>query len=583
MATAKTGVSGLARLVWQDLQPTPGRLAQSWRVAVLCALMVLLAMNYGIPESAVSCFVIFFVMKSDAGESSVLALALVVLVSIVVLLMVPLIQVTIQYPAWRLLAMVLTSFVLLFLGVASKLGPLGGIIALVIAFVLTLLGYVPFGEIATRAVLYAWLMTCAPMGLVLIFNLCFGLYPHKVLRRELAARLRLSAQGLIGQADTQDLWDELAFGVSAQQKRLGWIRLFHLRPAQEQAELDQAILNTYRALLAVAVLRDQHLDNEQATAFAQMCERSAQDIEQGRLPQMNDLPELSASSSLAEQDLRDALLALSGAVSIGKADPEHGSFMVPDAFSNPVYQHHALKATAAAVLCYLIYSAADWQGIHTAMITCYVAALGSTGETVHKLTLRIVGCLLGAALGFITILFVMPHLLDIGGLMVVVFLVSLLGAWVFYGPERISYAGIQIAFAFYLVTLQGFGPSFDLDSARDRVIGILLGNAVMYVMFTQIWPVSIAGSVRQRLAKASDSLSGLGSLWQERPAQAVQQSASVAQELSAAKYGLALMHLEPERLRPDQQQAQDMQRQWQQLRQQFIGQAYMPVSRHRSD
>jgi len=137
---------------------------------------------------------------------------------------------------------------------------------------------------------------------VLIFNLCFGLYPHKVLRRELAARLRLSAQGLMGQADTQDLWDELALGVSAQQKRLGWIRLFHLRPAQEQAELDQAILNTYRALLAVAVLRDQHLDNEQATAFAQMCERSAQDIEQGRLPQMDDLPELSASSSLAEQD-----------------------------------------------------------------------------------------------------------------------------------------------------------------------------------------------------------------------------------------------------------------------------------------
>jgi multidrug resistance protein MdtO len=202
---------------------------------------------------------------------------------------------------------------------------------------------------------------------------------------------------------------------------------------------------------------------------------------------------------------------------------------------------------------------------------------------VHKLALRIVGCLLGAALGFITILFVMPHLLDLGGLMVVVFLVSLLGAWVFYGPERISYAGIQIAFAFYLVTLQGFGPSFDLDSARDRVIGILLGNAVMYVMFTQIWPVSIAGSVRQRLAKASDSLMGLAALWQERPAQAVQQSASVAQELSAAKYGLALMQLEPARLRPDEQQAQDMQSQWQTLRQQFITQAYMPVSSHPSD
>src|SRR5690606_12089574 len=233
-------------------------------------------MNYGIPESAVSCFVIFFVMKSDAGESSVLALALVVLVSLVVLLMVPLIQFTIEYPALRLLAMVLTSFALLFLGVASKLGPLGGIIALVIAFVLTLLGYVPVGEIATRALLYAWLMASAPMGLVLVFNLCFGLYPHKVLRRELGARLRLAARGLEGRADAQALWAELALGVTEQQKRLGWVRLFHLLPAQRQEELDQAILNTYRVLLAVAVLREADADPAQGLALARACEQGAQ-------------------------------------------------------------------------------------------------------------------------------------------------------------------------------------------------------------------------------------------------------------------------------------------------------------------
>lgn len=579
MATASASPSGLWRVLLQNLRPTPGRLALSWRVAALCALMVMLAMNYGIPESAVSCFVIFFVMKSDSGESSVLALALVVLVSLVVLLMVPLIQFTIEYPALRLLAMVLTSFALLFLGVASKLGPLGGIIALVIAFVLTLLGYVPVGEIATRALLYAWLMASAPMGLVLVFNLCFGLYPHKVLRRELGARLRLAARGLDGRADAQALWAELALGVAEQQKRLGWVRLFHLLPARRQEELDQAILNTYRVLLAVAVLREADADPAQGLALARACEQGAQALEQGLAPQAVDLPAPPADGGPAALELHQALQSLAGVTPIGRADPPREPFFVPDAWTNPIYQHHALKATAAAVLCYLIYSALDWQGIHTAMITCYVAALGSTGETVHKLALRIAGCLAGAALGFLTVLFIMPHLVDIGGLMAVVFLVSLLGAWVFYGPERISYAGIQIAFAFYLVTLQGFGPSFDLDSARDRVMGILLGNTVMYLMFTLVWPVSIVGSVRRRLAGAAQGLAGLGELWSRRPAQAVQQSAGVAQDLSAARYGLALVKLEPQGLRPEPQAVQALTEQWEQLREQFLQGADATVSR----
>lgn len=570
MATVESRLSALGRAVWQDLQPAPGRLAVSWRVAALCALMVMLAMTYGIPESAVSCFVIFFVMKSDSGESSVLALALVVLVSLVVLVMVPLIQFSIESSALRLLVMAISSFALLFLGVASKLGPLGGIMALVIAFVLTLLGYVPVGEIATRALLYAWLMASAPMGLVLLFNLFFGLYPHKVLRRELAARMRLAASALLDQADAQALWADLALGVAVQQKRLLWVRLFHLVPAQEQAILEPAILNTYRILLAVAALREQDLTNEQGQDWAQACRQWALDLEQGRVPDVGVLP-ASPQGAGAAMDLWLALEALAGGGATDKADPPREPFLASDAWTNPMYQHHALKATAAAVLCYLLYSAMDWQGIHTAMITCYVAALGSTGETVHKLALRIVGCLLGAALGFLTVLFVVPHLVDIGALMVVVFVVSLLGAWVFYGPERISYAGIQIAFAFYLVVLHGFGPSLDLDSARDRVMGVLLGNTVMYLVFTQVWPVSIAASVRRRLEQAAQGLRVLGSLRRDHPAQATQQAACVAQDLQASRYGLELMRLEPKGLRPDLSAEQAMQAQWTDLHARFQG------------
>jgi multidrug resistance protein MdtO len=102
-------------------------------------------------------------------------------------------------------------------------------------------------------------------------------------------------------------------------------------------------------------------------------------------------------------------------------------FVAPDALHNPAYIRFALKTTAA-VICFLIYTAIDWQGIHTAMITCYVAALGTTGETVHKLALRITGCLIGAAIDVAAIFWVIPHIDGVGALMVRVFLGYLVGA-----------------------------------------------------------------------------------------------------------------------------------------------------------
>lgn len=121
-----------------------------------------------------------------------------------------------------------------------------------------------------------------------------------------------------------------------------------------------------------------------------------------------------------------------------------GSFFVENAFTDPVHQQFALKTTMASVICYLVYTAMDWQDIHTAMITCYVAALGSTGETVHKLALRIVGCLIGALLGMLSLIFIVPFMSDIGQLMVLVFTALMLSAWVSSGSERIAYAGIQM-------------------------------------------------------------------------------------------------------------------------------------------
>jgi len=46
-------------------------------------------------------------------------------------------------------------------------------------------------------------------------------------------------------------------------------------------------------------------------------------------------------------------------------------------------------------------------------------------------------------------------------------------------------------------------------TARDRTIGILFGNIVIFAIFTTIWPVSVANVVRTNLAKALEQLAAL--------------------------------------------------------------------------
>jgi multidrug resistance protein MdtO len=183
--------------------------------------------------------------------------------------------------------------------------------------------------------------------------------------------------------------------------------------------------------------------------------------------------------------------------------------LAADAFTNPEYVRFALKVTLAVMVCYFVMSMTNWPGIHTCIITAFFVSLGTVGDTLHKATLRFVGCLIGAGLGLGAILLLMPRMTDLGDLFLLLAPITLLAAWVGYGSERISYAGWQIGLAFYLVVLQGYGPTISMYTARDRTIGILFGNLVVFVIFTTIWPVSVANVVRTHLARALEQLATL--------------------------------------------------------------------------
>jgi multidrug resistance protein MdtO len=148
----------------------------------------------------------------------------------------------------------------------------------------------------------------------------------------------------------------------------------------------------------------------------------------------------------------------------------------------------AFKVTLAAMTCYIFYTGVDWSGIHTAFITCCFIALESTGATLRKGWLRLSGCLAGGALGFTSILFLVPRMETIASLSLLVAVVSALAGWVAAGSPRIAYAGLQMAFAFYLSLFQGFAPGTELDIIRDRLVGIILGIVVTSIVFRYLWP-----------------------------------------------------------------------------------------------
>jgi multidrug resistance protein MdtO len=166
--------------------------------------------------------------------------------------------------------------------------------------------------------------------------------------------------------------------------------------------------------------------------------------------------------------------------------PEH--FFNRDAFTNPAHLQFALRGTLAAMVCYVTYTAIDWPGLSTAVATCFITALSTIGSSRQKQILRLGGAFIGGfVFGMGAQVFVLPHLDTIAGFTVLFAVVTAISAWIGTASARLSYLGVQLALAFYLINLQEFAIQTSLSIARDRVFGVLLGLMSMWLFFDRLW------------------------------------------------------------------------------------------------
>ena len=171
-----------------------------------------------------------------------------------------------------------------------------------------------------------------------------------------------------------------------------------------------------------------------------------------------------------------------------ESPPSSNRIFVPDAFSNPEHLRFVLGGTLAAMICYVLYVSLDWPGISTSVTTCVFTALSNVGTSRQKQVLRIVGAVLGGfVFGMGSQIFILPNIDSIAGFIVLFAVVTAVAAWVSTSSSRLSYVGLQIALAFYLITLSEFRIQTSLAIARDRAIGVLLGTFMMWLVFERLY------------------------------------------------------------------------------------------------
>jgi multidrug resistance protein MdtO len=515
----------------QELAPREGRGFAVARIAAACTITVAIAMLFRIPLAAYMVYMVFLTSKEDTAATMTMAVAGTLAVTLAVIFTLGLAQISLGDPAIRLPAMALTTFLAMFSVRTFALGPISFLAGFLVVTMQSVIDEVPNPEAFTRTTLWLWVVVVVPAFTVTLINLLFG-GPQGAAVAERGVRKVLT-----------DLEAALSSGEIA--GRLAQWRAI-LVPLIEKSRNPPAIQRLLDALVILGAYPDPIPPREQArlSGLVRGClgalERRSPVAE---TPPETELPPEALAVTYAFAELQREL-SRTPAHQPAHTGHQPRQLFVPDALSNPAHWQFALKTTIAIMIVYSVYTLLDWPGLLTSIVTVFFVALGSVGETVHKLVLRLSGAIIGGLLAGLSIVFVLPHFTDIGQLCALTAVIALFAGWVATSSERLSYAGMQIALAFFMGLLQTYSPATDLTVLRDRVAGILLGNVVMTLVFSGLWPESAITRLRGALA---DALRGIAALLRS-PENAETNRQHIVEALARADNFEALSHFEIEML-----------------------------------
>ncbi|MCX2562792.1 MULTISPECIES: FUSC family protein [Acetobacter] len=506
-----------ARSVWQLIcDPAPGRLGYALRMAAGCTASTLAGEIWQVPDLGVTALVTMAIWQKDRVTNIIVAILVNILVGLLLCLIFVMVTFTLDGPVVFVSCISVLSFCFFFLSSASKLKPVAYLLGLITVFGLVVLENIPIGELITRALLYTYLFTLVPGAVLIILGMLICPSPHHFLTLEIAARIRLSIKLLSEHPDKNTLAHATSLLRKGAAPMLKMAKLSGLERMWDKHELACLSQAARCSVTILAIARAESCRAERPALPAELIKtmtQMAEILEKEKCPSCRDVS-VTDNEYAAYQSLSELLSVFTQpdttpAASKPKAKKEKTGFFSADAFTNPEHVRFSLKGTAAVMCSYVLFRSVTWPGIHTCIITCFIVAQPTMGAMISKLTLRIIGATIGGAIGILSIIYLLPHMNGITAFLIMVFVVSLLAAWIKSGDERIAYAGFQIALAFDLSDLSSFGPTSNMTTARDRVIGVLIGNFLTYAMYTSFWPTSAYKSIAGQLDKVTGILKKL--------------------------------------------------------------------------
>ena len=524
---AATGFASLSwsQRLWLDLQPGPGRLAVALRIVLATVIALVLMMVLQMPFAALGLYYIFLVARESpavsvkAGVMAMLTLVLAIAAELFVVI------VSDNDPMVRVLSVAVAAYLAGSLMVASTQPALASIWGFIYCTVIALWERPAPADALVKASLFLFATVTLAFLCTVIVEYLFA---YRKAADQLTAAMRQRFQmiervyALFGQGASGPQLAEIVsqlnrLAATGQKPMLslysavithtGWRKEDSKRGTPGAFPLGSRVYISMLAQLLddAAAFASRHANGvdsdmrERCAQIARLC-RERPFLETGT-------PENPGAATLLDR-VESSLHAI---LSIPEENLEKGDeepqplpadkvpFLIPGALGSKDTVAFALKLTLCVMVCYVFYFAVGWPGISTSVTTVFITALGTSGAIKQKLFNRFIGSAIGGALAIGATVFLFPHMDSITSLVVLVAIVSFCSAWWAAG-RQFGYAGLQIAFAFYLVAFEGFSAPTDLTPPRDRLIGILIALLVMWIVFDQLWPVRTITAMRRALA-----------------------------------------------------------------------------------